>query len=251
MKLEDLLHFLDDLLEPDDHPDYEGAHNGLQVEGPEEVGRLAVAVDASEATIDEAIRIDADLLLVHHGLFWGGGAPLTGRLYRRVAPLVRNTVGLYSSHLPLDSHPEVGNCAVLARELGVEPSERFGSYGGAPIGWRGALARPIGREELRRRVADVVGGEVRLIPGGPDEVRTVAVLTGGGGSFVGEAAGLVDALVTGEGSHHTYFDAVEGGVDVYYAGHYATETWGVRALASLVEERFGVEWTFIDHPTGL
>lgn len=252
MELESLLHFLDGYLGVADHPDYPGAHNGLQVDGPSEVIRVVAAVDASRETVEEAVRREADLLLVHHGLFWGGGAPLTGQLFRRVAPLVRGGVGLYSAHLPLDAHPEVGNCAVLAREVGIEPTDRFGSYEGAPIGWRGRLAEPVSREDFERRVSDVVGSEVRLIPGGGEEVRTVAVLTGGGGSFAAEAAAEgLDALITGEGSHHTYFDATEGGLNLYLAGHYATETWGVRALASLLEERFGLESSFVDRPTGL
>lgn len=250
MQLESLLQYLDEYLEVSDFPDYSTALNGLQVEGPARVERLAVAVDASEETIAGAAAAEADLLLVHHGLFWGGLRPLTGRRYRKVASLVRAGIGLYSVHLPLDAHPEVGNCAVLARELGVDLKGRFGRYEDREIGWRGGLS--TGRDELRDRFARLVGGEVRLIPGGPERVRSLGVVTGSGGSFIEEAAreGL-DALITGEGSHHTFVDATELGVNVYYGGHYATETWGVRALAGHLADRFGLAWSFVDVPSGL
>lgn len=250
MKIESLLQYLDDYLEVSDFPDYPTALNGLQVEGPEDVRRLAVAVDASEETIGAAAEEDADLLLVHHGLFWGGLRPVTGRRYRKLERLIREEVGLYSAHLPLDAHPEVGNCAVLARELGIEPDERFGTYEDADIGWIGSL--DLSREDLLERLSGVLGVEARLIPGGPPTVERAAVVTGSGGSFVEDAARSgVDALVTGEGSHHTYVDANELGLNLFYGGHYATETWGVRALARHLEDRFGIPWSFIDAPSGL
>lgn len=250
MDSESLFHYLDEYLGVADHPDYRTALNGVQVEGPEEVRHLCAAVDASEEAIAEAARRGADLLLVHHGLFWEGLRPLTGRRYRKVAGLVEARLALYGVHLPLDSHPEVGNCAVLARRLGVDVQARFGSYEGTEIGWRGTLE--TGRDALRSRIEEVVEGQVRVIPGGPEEIRSVGVITGGGGSFVEEAARAgLDAYVTGEGSHHTYVDAMELGLNLYYAGHYATETFGVQALAAHVEERFGVTWEFVDLPSGL
>lgn len=250
VELEPLLQFLDGYLDVAEFPDYPNALNGLQLAGPTRVERVCAAVDASEASISAALSRGADLLLVHHGLFWEGLRPITGRLHRRIAPAVEGKLGVYAAHLPLDAHPEVGNCAVLARELGMAPEERFGEYRGAAIGWTGSLE--MGREDFLSRVEEVVGGAVRLIPGGPETLRRVAVLTGGGGSFVAEAArSEVDALVTGEGTHHTYFDAVELGVNVYFAGHYATEVWGVRALAEEIERRFAVPWEFLDFPTGL
>lgn len=250
MKSERLFQYLDDYLGIPDFPDYRTALNGVQVEGPEQVEKLGVAVDASETTIAEAASVGADALVVHHGLFWSGLQPVTGRHFRRLAPLVRNRIGLYSAHLPLDAHEEVGNCAVLARELGLEPVERFGTYETAKIGWKGHL--DLGRDVLRDRLASVLGTDIHLIAGGPERVERVAVVTGGGGSFIEEAvdAGL-DALVTGEGNHHTYIDGKELGLNVYYGGHYATETWGVRALARHLEDRFELPWTFIDDPSGL
>jgi dinuclear metal center YbgI/SA1388 family protein len=224
--------------------------NGLQVEGRARVRHLCAAVDASELAIEEAVRRKADLLIVHHGMFWEGLEPLTGRRYRKVARLIEGGVGLYSVHLPLDSHPEVGNCVLLARRLGLDLRGRFGSSHGVDLGWWGALDTE--REALRRTIESVVGGPVRLIPGGNERIQTVGVVTGGAGSLLGDAvkAGL-DAYVTGEGSHHTFVDAMEEGLNLYYAGHYATETFGVQALAQHLATSFGLTWEFIDLPSGL
>lgn len=250
VELPELVQYLDTFLAVRDVPDYRNALNGLQVEAAGPVRKLAVAVDAAEVTVKGAIEAGADLLIVHHGLFWDGNRPVTGRRYRRLAPLIENGVGLYSAHLPLDAHLEVGNNAVLARALGMEVEGRFGAHDGMELGAWGRL--DLTREALCARLDELLGGRVTLIPGGPERVRRVGVLTGGGGSFVGAAleAGL-DALVTGEGSHHTYFDATEGGLNLYYGGHYATETWGVKALAAHLADRFGLDWLFLDHPTGL
>lgn len=248
--LTDVVAYLDEYLGVGRIPDSANALNGLQVEGPGPVRRVAVAVDASEASIRAAVREGSDLLLVHHGLFWDGNRPVTGRRYRRLSLLMEAGVALYAAHIPLDVHEEVGNNAVLARALGLQVGGRFGSYEGLELGVWGDLA--VTRDALQSRLETVLGGSVTLIPGGPEQVGRVGVITGGGGGFVAEAraAGL-DALVTGEGSHHTYFDATEEGINLFYGGHYATETWGVRALGAHLETRFGVSWTFLDQPTGL
>lgn len=248
--LKELVRYLDEYLDIDGVPDFPNALNGLQVEAPGPVGRVVAAVDATESSIRGAIEAGGDLLLVHHGLFWDGNRPVTGRRYRRLSALLGAGVALYAAHLPLDVHAEVGNNAVLARELGLEVEGRFGEYEGTELGVWGELS--LEREALSARVEEVLGGPVKLIPGGPARVERVGVLTGGGGSFVAEAldAGL-DALVTGEGSHHTYFDAQEGGLNLYYGGHYATETWGVRALSEHLAGRFDLERVFLDLPTGL
>lgn len=250
MELAELTAYLNDYLRVQEIPDYPQALNGLQVESTGRVTRIAAAVDASEVVIREAVRRGCDLILVHHGLFWGGTQAVVGRQYRRLRPLFEHGVALYSAHLPLDVHPEVGNNAVLARELGIEVQGTFGSYQGVPTGLWGRLE--IGREALAARLDEVLGGRVKLIAGGGEQVRRVGVLTGAGGSMISDAiaAGL-DAFVTGEGAHHTYFDAVEGGLNLYYGGHYATETWGVRALAEHLSDRFGLPSEFIDSPTGL
>jgi dinuclear metal center YbgI/SA1388 family protein len=250
LELESIIRYADDYLGVRDHPDYPTALNGLQVEGRSQVRHVCAAVDASERAIEEAIQRNADLLLVHHGMFWEGLKPLTGRRYRKVARLIEGGVGLYSVHLPLDSHPEVGNCALLIRRLGIEPRGRFGAWQGVELGWWGAV--DTDRASLADTVGAAVGGPVQVIPGGPDRIRTVGVITGGGGSLLGDAirAGL-DAYVTGEGSHHTFVDATEEGINLFYAGHYATETFGVQALAEHLARSFGLTWEFIDLPSGL
>jgi len=253
MKLESILQYLDGYLGIPDHPDYPGALNGLQVgAGPEEVHHLVAAVDASEASILEAVRRGADLLIVHHGLFWGGVQPITGRLLRRVRPLIETGTALYSCHLPLDGHAEVGNAALLARALGVALEGRFGEYQGAPVGWYGRLEQAVEVDALAARAAETLAGPVRVLRGGPDRVERVGIVTGGGASLLGEAVALeLDAFVTGEASHHTFFDAQELGIHVLLGGHYATETFGVKALAEHAAERFGLTWEFVDQPTGL
>lgn len=250
MELHELTTYLDDYLGVADHPDYSHALNGLQLDGRAGVTRIAAAVDASEETVQAAIDARADLLVVHHGLFWGGLTPLTGRHYRKIKKAVEAGLAVYSAHLPLDSHPEVGNCAVLARALAVAIEGRFGAFQDVEIGWWGKLDEQ--RDTFHERLSGVVGGPVHLIPGGPPRLSKVGVLTGGGGSMIDAAvqSGL-DTYITGEGNHHTHFDAMELGLNVFYAGHYATETWGVRALAMHLEGQFGLPWEFLDFPTGL
>jgi dinuclear metal center YbgI/SA1388 family protein len=250
MRLAELTEYLDAYLRVGEVPDYPNAWNGLQVENGGEVTRVAAAVDASEAAVREAARRGCDLLLVHHGLFWDPQRPVTGRRFRKLSLLLHHGIAVYAAHLPLDVHPEVGNNVVLARELGLKVEGWFGAYQGTPLGVWGTLE--LSREALAARLDELLGGPVRLLPGGPERVRRVGVLTGAGGSLIGDAIGAgLDAYVTGEGAHHTYFDAVEGGINVYYGGHYATETWGVRALAAHLGDRFGLPWEFLDLPTGL
>jgi dinuclear metal center YbgI/SA1388 family protein len=249
-ELNEVVEHLDDYLDVAGVPDYEAAWNGLQVGNRGTVTRVAAAVDASERTIAAAIERGCDLLVVHHGLFWDNGGPVTGRRFRKLQPLLASDVAVYSAHLPLDVHEEVGNAAVLAREIGVELEGRFGEYRGGDLGWWGRLE--LKREVLAARLDETLGGRVRMLAFGPEVVRTVGVITGGAGSMIGAAAAAgLDAYITGEGAHHTYFDAEELRMNVFYGGHYATETWGVKALAQHLETHFGLEWEFIDHPTGL
>ncbi len=248
--LESILQFFDNLFDVDEFPDYSRAWNGLQVEGPEEVGHIAAAVDASEQTIGEAVRRKADLLLVHHGLFWGGSGPLTGARYRKVAALVRAPLALYSLHLPLDAHPELGNSALLARALGLEPAGGFASFQGVEIGWWAEAS--LERDGLRKELSRVLDGEVQLIPGGPPRVERVGIVTGGGASALREAAAMgLDTMITGEAPHHAYHEGMELGINLLLGGHYATETFGVKALAEATAGRFDVTWEFLDFPTGL
>jgi dinuclear metal center YbgI/SA1388 family protein len=254
LQLATLTSYLDDYLQVAETPDEANAVNGLQVENRSgQVRRIVAAVDASLETI-QSITPDGGppLLLVHHGLFWDGNLPLTGRRYRRVQALLERDIALYSAHIPLDVHPEVGNNAVLGRRLGLRSVESFDSYRGIPIGVRGILDPAEARESFLARVEKVLGAKARLIPGGAAMTHRVGILTGAAGSRVVAAhtAGL-DTYVTGEGAHHTYFDAMELGVNLIYAGHYATETAGVRALAEHLGERFALPWEFHDHPTGM
>lgn len=247
-----LVTYLDQYLRATEVPDSPNALNGLQVDARRaEVRRVAVAVDAAQATIDRAIAAGADLLIVHHGLLWDGNRPVTGRRYARLKALLDADLPLYAAHLPLDVHPEVGNNAVLARELGIDVQGGLGDYKGVPVGLWGTMEE-IRREVLCARLDALLGGRVKLVPGGPERVRRVGLITGGAGGSVLEAAALgLDTFISGEGAHHNFFDAEEGGINLLLGGHYATETWGVRALARHLEEKFGLEWSFIDHPTGL
>jgi dinuclear metal center YbgI/SA1388 family protein len=250
MKLTDVVAYLDEYLRPAEIPDAPQALNGLQLENGGEVTRIAAAVDASEAAAEAAIARGCDLLLVHHGLFWDGNKPVTGRRYRKLSKLMSAGVAVYSSHIPLDLHAEVGNNIVLARELGIAPEGTFGRYDGVQLGVWGRLE--VRREVLAARLDELLGVRVRVMPGGPEKLSRVGVITGAGGSAINEAIALgLDGYVTGEGPHHTYFDAMEGGINVYYGGHYATETWGVKALAQHLQEKFGLPWEFLDLPTGL
>ncbi|MEX2528167.1 MAG: Nif3-like dinuclear metal center hexameric protein [Gemmatimonadota bacterium] len=247
---EQVFAFLDDLLETDGFPDYPGAHNGLQVEGPTHLERLAVAVDASLEVIQESVRLGAGLLLVHHGLFWGGAAPLTGTRFQKVAALVNGRLALYGSHLPLDAHAEVGNSAVLARHLDLSDLTPFGRHGEKYVGWAGVRPGTLG--DLQKDLAREVDGPVMNVGAGPATVARVCVVTGSGSSFLDEAvAAGADTLITGEAPHHAAIAAREAGLNLLLAGHYATETFGVKALAHRLEEEFQLPWDFVHRPTGL
>jgi dinuclear metal center YbgI/SA1388 family protein len=250
MDLTALVSYLDGYLRVAEVPDAPNAVNGLQVANAGTVSRVAAAVDLCEATVRLAAEQGADLLLVHHGLFWGGLQPLTGRAHRRVAGLITRDIALYSAHLPLDLHPEVGNNAVLARQLGISLRGEFGEEYGVPIGRWGDV--DMSREAFEGRLAGLTGSAPRRMAFGPERVRRVGVVTGAAGSMIAQAAAAdLDTFVTGEGPHHTFFDAEELKLNVFYAGHYATETVGVKALAEHLHARFGLAWTFLDHPTGL
>lgn len=230
--------------------DYDGAHNGLQVQNRGTVRRIAAAVDASPATVRLAVDARADLLLVHHGLFWSPRHPWTGRQYDLLRTLLENDLAVYSSHLPLDAHPRLGNNAQLCVALGMKPRRAFFEFKGQPIGFE--METRITRDELKQRLARALGGDVKLIPGGPALCRRIGLVTGGAGNELRQAADAgLDTFITGEGAHWTYALAEELGLNVLYGGHYATETFGVKALAAHLAKKFRLSWTFLDHPTGL
>ena len=248
--LNEITRWCDRTLRTAEVQDYDGAVNGLQVENRGRVTRLAAAVDASTATAELAIAARADLLVVHHGLFWGGSHPWTGRRFELIRLLVENNLAVYSSHLPLDAHPKLGNNALLCRALGLKALRPFFFTKGRHLGFQ--TRTKISRDELASRLARAVGAAPKLLPGGPTVCRGIGVVTGGAGGELALAAKEgVDTFITGEGPHWTFALAEELGVNVFYGGHYATETFGVKALAAELSRRFRVPWTFVDHPSGL
>lgn len=240
----------DRLLRPDTFEDWSGACNGLQVENRGRVSRLAAAVDATPATVELAISAGADLLLVHHGLFWSPRQPWTGTNYRLMHRLLEGNLAVYSAHLPLDAHPRLGNNIQLCRALGLARPRPFFECKGRPIGLR--VQTRIGRVSLARRLERALGGPVNLVAGGPPTCRRIGIVTGAAGAELRQAvAEGVDTFITGEGPHWTYGLAEELGANVLYGGHYATETFGVKALAAHLARCFALPWDFLDHPTSL
>ena len=250
IELDRLVAYLDAYLRVADVRDAPAALNGLQVANGGRVSRVAAAVDLCEATVRMAASAGADFLLVHHGLFWGGLRPLVGPHHRRVAALLAHNVALYGAHLPLDRHPDVGNNPLLARRLGVAIQGEFGEHDGQTIGVWGEV--DLARDVFARGLGEALGAAPRALAFGPERVRRVGIVTGAAGDMIPQAAARgLDTFVTGEGPHWTFFDAQELGVNVFYGGHYATETFGVKALAEHIAATFDLPWIFLDHPTGL
>jgi dinuclear metal center YbgI/SA1388 family protein len=245
-----IVNYCDRILRTSEVQDYDGAANGLQVENRGQATRIAAAVDASLATVRLAVASRADLLLVHHGLFWSPSHPWTGKKYDLLRLLLDNDVAVYSSHLPLDAHPRLGNNARLCAALGLKNLRPFFFDHGRFIGFR--TGKKIRRTDLAARLRRATGVKPLVIPGGPEICRRIGVVTGGAGSELGKtAAEGVDTFVTGEGPHWTYAQAEELGLNVLYGGHYATETFGVKALAAHLSRRYDLPWLFLDYPTGL
>jgi dinuclear metal center YbgI/SA1388 family protein len=233
-------------------PDYPNALNGLQISNRSgSVMRVASAVDACLPVIRAAVEADADLLIVHHGLFWPGLQRFEGAAFEKLRLAIENNLAIYSAHIPLDVHRRLGNNACLSKAIGLATPRPFLAWKGIKLGLRGEVRND--RDALIEKVRGAIGGgRVHLCPGGPRHVRRVGVVTGGAGAEVAQAAAEdIDTFITGEGPHWSYTLAEELGVNLIYAGHYATETFGVRALAAWLKRRFGLPSTFIDHPTGL
>jgi dinuclear metal center YbgI/SA1388 family protein len=248
--LRDITRHLDKLLDHARVADYPGALNGLQLDNSGRVARVCSAVDACEAVLAEAARVRGTLLLVHHGMLWGGAQRFTGALRRKLQIAFDGDLAVYGSHLPLDLHAKLGNNALLAKALGLRKCVRAFEAKGQFIGLVGEVKTT--RAEFARRIERAVGGRVHLAPGGPASVRRVGICSGGSGGEVATAAAMgCDAFVCGEGPHHTFTLAEELGVNLFYAGHYATETFGVRALGEHVAKKFCIPCEFIAHPTGL
>ena len=240
----------DQILRARETGDYDGAVNGLQMENSGVITRIAATVDASLATVKMAIAAKADLLIVHHGLFWSKSHPWTGKKYELLRLLIENNLAVYSSHLPLDLHPQLGNNAQLAAALGLKNLKPFFPSHGQNIGLQ--TRRKISRTELAKRLERATGVKPKVIPGGKEICERIGIVTGDAGAELAQAAAEgVDTFITGEGPHWTYALAEELGVNVFYGGHYATETFGVKALAANLSKKFNVPWQFLDHPTGL
>jgi dinuclear metal center YbgI/SA1388 family protein len=247
--LANLLAYLDELLEPEAFSDY--CPNGLQVPGPEQVRTVVTGVSASAELFERAAAHDADLVLVHHGLFWNG-APLalSPAAKRRLQLLFDHDMALAAYHLPLDGHPEVGNNALLAAGLGCVAREPFALHKGRAIGVAGRFEGDgIAAAELVARVHGLTGREPLAFLDGPERVRTIAVVSGAAADYLPEAAAAGhDAFLTGEPAERVMTFAREEAIHFIAAGHYATETFGVRRLGELLAERFGVEQIFVDVP---
>jgi dinuclear metal center YbgI/SA1388 family protein len=248
--LQEIVSFLDAELRIAEIPDYSGAVNGLQLENGGTVTRIAAAVDASLPVVEAAVAAGADLLVVHHGMFWQGTQPLTRAYYKKIKTAMDAGLAIYSSHLPLDVHPQWGNNIQLMKALGISPSGTFFDWKGIRLGLTAEVE--IGRARLLDHLSEAVGGPVHLCPGGPEMVKKIGLVTGGAGSEVALCTSFgIDTFITGEGPHWSYPLAEELGINLMYAGHYATETFGVKALAARISGDHDIPWSFIDRPTGL
>jgi dinuclear metal center YbgI/SA1388 family protein len=247
--LQDAIAELDRMLEPGRFTDY--CLNGLQVPGRAEVAKVATGVSASAELFERAAAEHVDLLVVHHGLFWGSGpAAIDTRMKRRLKLLFEADINLAAYHLPLDAHPDVGNNALIARALGADTLESFAIHEGEPIGF---IARFPGEGldagALEGRIAELTARTPLVFDSGPKRVRSVAIVSGAGNDFLSAAiAADADAFLTGEPAERVMSEAQEAGIHYVAAGHYATETFGVRRLGEHLSERFGLEHVFIDVP---
>jgi dinuclear metal center YbgI/SA1388 family protein len=250
MKRDELITYLDDYLRVKEIED--SSQNGLQVEGPGEVTKVTFAVDSCQVAFERAVANGAQLLIVHHGLFWDKPLRLVGPIFQRVKTLIEGNCSLYAVHLPLDIHPQVGNNAELARLLELKDTRTFGEYHGNAVGIGGALDSPIPLSALVERLTQAIGeSPVRVLAHGAQEVSQVGCISGGASFLIDQVAEAgFDTFVTGETSHSFFHQAAEWRLNVVYGGHYATETLGVKALARHLGEKFGLETTFLDIPTG-
>lgn len=250
MKRDELVSFLDSYLAISEYSDI--SLNGLQVEGAADVAKVAVAVDSSYSTFEAAAETGADMLIVHHGLFWGSPLAIKGMHKERIKYLLDKDISLYAAHIPLDAHKEVGNNWGLARIVGMTELEDFGSWKGKPIGVKGTFPNPISLRDLADNLEKELGESVLVHAGGPLEISKLGIISGGAAWDVVTAAeqGL-DAFLTGEPKHEVFYEAFERGINALYAGHYMTETVGVTLLAEKIKLEFGLETQFIMLPTGL
>jgi dinuclear metal center YbgI/SA1388 family protein len=248
VKRDDLVNYLDERLQIGSIDDV--SVNGLQVQGVAEVKKVGLATDAALAVYKQAASMECDLLVVHHGIVWGGIKRITDRMYEHIKFLIEKEINLYAAHLPLDAHPQLGNNATLAKMIGLQNTKPFGDYHGVTLGVGGALPQPLSIEELARVWQGKIGATPLALPFGPKKVRTVALSSGGSSSMLPEAIkGGYDCFVAGEGRHEDHHLAAEGKINALYIGHYHSETGGVKALGQDIEDHFEIDTVFIDEPT--
>lgn len=242
--LQEIVHYCNERTRLAAVRDFPGACNGLQVENDGKVTRIGAAVDAGLVPFEKAVAAGIDFLIVHHGLFWNPPQPFTGSVRQKLKVCLDGNLAVYSSHLPLDLHPEIGNNALLAAELGLNPTGGFVHYEGNPIG---VLADcHLDRDNLRVRLEQLFP-KVTAIEFGPERLERIGILTGSGQSAVSELLpNGARTLITGELKQQHFNQAQELGLNLYCCGHYATEVFGVQALAREVAEKFGLEWEFIE-----
>lgn len=241
------------LLNLDSYSASDPSLNGLQVDNDgSEISRVAFAVDACLETVERAALAGAGMLFVHHGLFWGDSMPVTGTHYRRIKTLLDKNMALYAAHLPLDAHPEVGNNSGIANRIGLKNLVPFGEWRGAIIGFKGDFGEPVSLDTVLSRLFPDGKKCAHVLPFGPKEIRTAAIVSGGASDEVHQAIEQgMDLYITGEIEHEAYHPALENRISVIAGGHYQTETVGVRLVAERLGRETGIDTVFIDVPTGL
>jgi dinuclear metal center YbgI/SA1388 family protein len=248
--LPEIVRYIDDYLRIPEIEDWPNAVNGLQIENSGHVTKIGAAVDVSTRVLTQAAKKDIDFLIVHHGLFWRGLQPVSGGLRRQLKLAFENDIALYSAHLPLDVHPKVGNNAQLAGLLGLKLTQPFLEEKGQPIGLKARASLP--RDELARRLRKALGGPIKAFNFGPKKTNAIGIVTGGAGSEIYQVAReKIDTLITGEAPHWAAVAAEELGMNLLLGGHYATETFGVKALAGHLSKRCNIPCMFISSPTGM
>jgi dinuclear metal center YbgI/SA1388 family protein len=254
--LSEIVEYTNDYLRVPELEDWPNALNGLQIENSGRVTKIGAAVDVSTRVLTAAAKKKVDLLIVHHGLFWPGLRSVTGALRRQLKLAFENDIALYSAHLPLDSHPKVGNNAQLAGALGFKSAKPFFEEKGQFIGVRAKTS--VSRDELTRKLRKVLGSSIKTFNFGPKNPKNVGIITGGAGGEIyrvaaepGPDSQIIDTFITGEAPHWAAVAAEELGMNLLLGGHYATETFGVKALAAHLSARFKLPWVFLKFPTGL
>lgn len=255
MTLKELDEYFRNFLKPEDYS-ADPSRNGIQIENSDvsgkQIRKIAYAVDACEQTVLEAAELGADMLFVHHGLFWGGCEPIVSHTYKRIAPFIKNDIALYAMHIPLDANNPYGNNYGLAERVNLKNAEPFGEWKGMKVGVKGELPAPMTIEELAEKILNPGEKPLCILPFGKKQIKTVGIISGGAAEDVEQAIQEnLDAFVTGEIEHSLYHLVKESGINMISGGHYQTETVGVNLIREKVEKELGIEGIFIDFPTNL